>query len=649
MRALKFVRHKRKQFDPTKAKLVPQHKLEIWPGYVTAVDTFEGGLMLSLDVSHRRLSTMTVLELMRDIHQAHPQNFHKKVKETLVGKVVLTRYNNQTYCIHDVDFNLSPKHTFNRNGEEIDFVEYYRRNYNITIRDENQPLLMNFKEVLVAGQTKKQERTSSLIPELCYLTGLTDEQMNNQNLKRDLITYVQVSPQHRVEGLRKFLANVQECEAARKVLEEWGLELAPDVLALEARELGLETVNFDGYQGSAGVSADFSRDATNKRVLTAVPLTDWAIFYVQRNREEARTFLDNMQRNAPNLGMNILQPQHVVLQQDATIEFQRRITETLTQNPNFSLIVVISPSQRADLYACVKKICCFQIPIPSQVVMARTLNQRNESKVRSIVMKILLQMNCKVGGTLWSVNIPMAGTMICGIDAYHDPAQKASSVTGFVASTNKYFTTWFSTVIIQNIREEVSRSLGNAVKDALMAYRKANGTLPERIFPQMNYKNDGVGDGQLPLCEQFEVPQLIEAAKVIYPNQEPPKLTYVVTQKRINTRFFRARSQIDNPAPGTVVDHSVTRRYFKDFFLISQNVRQGTVTPSHYIVVWDSANLSADVVQKLAYKLTFMYYNWPGTIRVPACCQYAHKLAYLIGEHVKREPSNKLQDKLFYL
>lgn len=35
MKILKFVRFGTKNFDPTEPKLVPQHKLEIWPGYVT--------------------------------------------------------------------------------------------------------------------------------------------------------------------------------------------------------------------------------------------------------------------------------------------------------------------------------------------------------------------------------------------------------------------------------------------------------------------------------------------------------------------------------------------------------------------------------------------------------------------------------------
>lgn len=39
-------------------------RLEIWPGLVTAVDAFEGGIMLNCDISHKVLRTQTVLDLM---------------------------------------------------------------------------------------------------------------------------------------------------------------------------------------------------------------------------------------------------------------------------------------------------------------------------------------------------------------------------------------------------------------------------------------------------------------------------------------------------------------------------------------------------------------------------------------------------------
>jgi len=44
-----------------------------------------------------------------------------------------------------------------------------------------------------------------------------------------------------------------------------------------------------------------------------------------------------------------------------------------------------------------------------------------------------------------------------------------------------------------------------------------------------------------------------------------------------------------------------------------------------------------------------LYYNWQGTIRVPAPCQYAHKLAFLVGQSVHVEPDIALSDRLFYL
>ena len=44
------------------------------------------------------------------------------------------------------------------------------------------------------------------------------------------------------------------------------------------------------------------------------------------------------------------------------------------------------------------------------------------------------------------------------------------------------------------------------------------------------------------------------------------------------------------------------------------------MSPTHYIVVHDNTGLKPDILQKISYKLTHMYYNWPGTVRVPAPC-----------------------------
>merc|ERR1712018_824022 len=141
----------------------------------------------------------------------------------------------------------------------------------------------------------------------------------------------------------------------------------------------------------------------------------------------------------------------------------------------------------------------------------------------------------------------------------------------------------------------------------------------------MGYR-DGVGDGQIPYIVDHEI----------------------AASKRINSRFFKMNGQPSNPPSGTVVDDVVTLPERYDFFLVSQSVRQGTVNPTSYNVIEDNSGFEPKHIQKLTYKLTHLYYNWPGTVRVPAPCQYAHKLAFLVGESLHKEPSDKLEDTLFY-
>ena len=101
--------------------------------------------------------------------------------------------------------------------------------------------------------------------------------------------------------------------------------------------------------------------------------------------------------------------------------------------------------------------------------------------------------------------------------------------------------------------------------------------------------------------------------------------------------------------PGTVVDTTVTKPEKQDFFMVSQSCNQGTVAPVHYDVIWNDCEWPLQTQQKLAYKLTHLYFNWQGTIKVPAPCQYAHKLAYIVGENIKAAARDNLETKLWYL
>ena len=83
--------------------------------------------------------------------------------------------------------------------------------------------------------------------------------------------------------------------------------------------------------------------------------------------------------------------------------------------------------------------------------------------------------------------------------------------------------------------------------------------------------------------------------------------------------------------------------------MVPQCVRQGTVTPVNYNVIEDTTGLTPDRHQLLAYKLCHLYYNWQGTIRVPAPCQYAQKLAFLVSQTLHESAKESLKDKLYFL
>jgi len=70
-------------------------RLEIWPGYVIAVDDYKGGLHLQCDVSHRVLRSETVLDVLntltRDAKQRGTQaEIYSEVEKALLGKYLKT-------------------------------------------------------------------------------------------------------------------------------------------------------------------------------------------------------------------------------------------------------------------------------------------------------------------------------------------------------------------------------------------------------------------------------------------------------------------------------------------------------------------------------------------------------------------------------
>ncbi|KAH3883086.1 hypothetical protein DPMN_007036 [Dreissena polymorpha] len=429
---------------------------------------------------------------------------------------------------------MRPTDTFELHDKSrITYKEYYLKTYGkdgqITVDD--QPLLASKPKP--KDIRRGQKEIMFFVPELCYLTGLSEEARADFTVMRDLAVYTRVPPADRERTLTNFIKQINTNAGVREYMGGWNLRFADSMLTLNARVMPQENINQLGSKLQyRQEEANWSRDMRDKKLKTAVDLQNWVVIFYQRNEpqlrneQQAKDFCGQLKNVGRPMGMNIADPIVVMLRNDRNEYYLTAIRQNLA--PQTQMVMCIVPSNKPDRYNAIKKLCCVEHPVPSQVILSRTLSKKDMMK--SVATKVAIQINCKMGGEIW------------------------------------------------------------------------------------------------------------------------PRVGMVVVKKRINSRFFaRAGQGLGNPPPGTVIDNTVTKPEWYDFFVVSQSVRQGTVTPTHYNIIHDTTGLKPDHMQRLTYKLCHLYYNWPGTIRVPAPCQYAHKLAFLVGQSIHRDPAIELSDKLYFL
>merc|ERR1719273_2757006 len=258
-----------------------------------------------------------------------------------------------------------------------------------------------------------------------------------------------------------------------------------------------------GYKERVNDKADWGRAATSKNVLTAVPLHKWAIVYLDKNDAIVRSFCKSMTQQGPRMGLQIALPRCIKLPNDRTETYLKEIRNII--DPSVQLVMTIFPQMKADRYAAIKKLCYVDMPIASQVINLKTIS--NEKKLASVVQKIALQINCKLGGELWACTTPFKDLMVVGIDVYHDKTSGGRSVAGVVTSMNDTLSRYHSVTVIQQQGQEVINALATAFIQGMVKYYEVNNRWPAHIV----VFRDGVGDGQLETTAKHEADQFIRA------------------------------------------------------------------------------------------------------------------------------------------
>ena len=123
-------------------------------------------------------------------------------------------------------------------------------------------------------------------------------------------------------------------------------------------------------------------------------------------------------------------------------------------------------------------------------------------------------------------------------------------------------------------------------------------------------------------------------------------ITLVMINTKTSERFFRRNGdRIENVEAGTLINQDVVSENY-EFFLVSQKANKGTAVPNHYRVIYSDSKMQEGYLQEIIFSQCFAYFNWSGSIKVPAILQYAKKAAKFFAEVMVKVESPSVPDSL---
>jgi len=342
---------------------------------------------------------------MIQIKRQAGDNWMDQVRKEITGMIVMTTYNSRTYKVDDLVFDKNPVSAkFVKNDREMSLVEYYKQNHDIDIKDPRQPLI----SCLPSVRDRRAGRLDKLllIPELCALTGLTEQMRSDRQLKQEIERLSRLAPNDRSNNLMKFIRTVSNNEEVKKEMTEWNLRFDPNLVELKGRLLDCERIYmYNDDQNSAKdfqqKTGDFSKEMRSKRLFLPCSISKWIIISTARDRKLVDEFANTLKRVCIPMGINLMGPRIEMLENDRTSTFVAACQRL--QSP-CELAVFVVPNNNKYRYDAIKKVCYCENSMPSQVVATRTLKKPG---LMSICTKIGIQMACKMGAEPWSLRIPV--------------------------------------------------------------------------------------------------------------------------------------------------------------------------------------------------------------------------------------------------
>ncbi|KAL2328527.1 hypothetical protein Fmac_021954 [Flemingia macrophylla] len=460
---------------------------------------------------------------------------------------------------------------------------------------------------------------------------------------------------------------------ADKIVRQFGIEVKGDPALIDARVLSPPMLSYHQTGRESRVEPRMGQwNMIDKKMINGGNVQYWSCLNLSRKTGDDLSYEfcyrlvqmcreKGMQFNPePLLPISRGQPGQI---ENALLNLNRQCLSKLANTQGrLQLLIIILPDVKG-YYATIKRICETELDIVSQCCQPRQVLKLNKQYLENVALKL----NVKVGGSNTVLNDALAKriphvsdkpTLILGADVTHpQPGEDSGpSIAAVVACMDwPMITKYRGIASAQSHREEMIQDLyksysdsakgivhSGMIRDLLRAFRVSTGMKAERII----FYRDGVSEGQFSQVLLYEMDAIRKACGSLEEGYLP-RVTFVVVQKRHHTRLFPSehgsRDQTDrsgNIMPGTVVDTSICHPREFDFYLNSHAGIQGTSRPTHYHVLYDENNFTADELQGFTNNLCYTYARCTRSVSIVPPAYYAHLAAFRARYYIEGQLSD---------
>ena len=393
-----------------------------------------------------------------------------------------------------------------------------------------------------------------------------------------------------------------------------------------------------------------------------VSTDEWLCLYNESLNDYTYDLLDSINAFKKQLGIKIESKNSnwIPMKTDRPDQWKKKVEEIMAKRKIKFVIFFLSKSNN-ELYNEMKKDSLSNKGYISQVIKFESFKRaknKNNKILASYISKILLQINCKLGGASYLLNLDKSilerEIMFIGIDfglnASHTWKRREEGVISMVATKDKYFSKLYPQNEIIKCKKEddyivsLHENISNFIDKALIKYEKEeNGRTPKNII----IYRQGISEYQTKFIEN-EIKIIEEIC-----NKKKINYYYVLVYNKTSLKIFeqnnkktnREQGDYKNPEPGLVLLNKVTDKNKFEFYIQPQKVTEGSATPTCFHAIYGNMNFP-ELLIKLSYWTAYIYPNWQNAVRIPHVLKVAEKYSYMTAKITRKRNKDNLQDSL---